>query len=292
MLKIIARVIILAFIFLSFAYFFYWRIFLIPESKKVTITSIQGKAEKLNKTQWTTAIVGDQLRLDDSIRTGQAAEVILNLLDDSKVIIADESELSIRQITGAVTRLRLEQGKISAMVTPHNKRLLEIDTITNNVLISTQEGAFTMSSSTDGVVAVATQSGEVKVSAKNNDVKLVAGTQTYVLPDQEPMMADLIPTSVFLKVDWPPADSRLNVKKMKVQGTTTAGARVRVMGKQVKVDSRGKFNVPEISLQEGNNIILVESEDIAGNKKSSSSPTIIVDTKAPDIKLKRKTLWH
>ncbi len=291
MIKIIGRVLIPAIIFLSVAYLLYWKIFIIPEHKKITITSLHGKAERLNKGQWTTALIGDQLSLDDGIRTGPAAEVVLDLFDDSKVIIADESQLSIREVTTAVTRLRLQQGKISAAVTPSKKRQFEIDTADHGVLVSTQEGAFTMTSSESGVVAVATKSGEVKVSAKNKNVVLSKGKQTHVLPNQAPKMAELIPTSVFLKIDWP-SNRRLNVNKIKVAGTTTAGARVRIMGKQVKVDSHGKFSVPDISLQEGNNIILIESEDAAGNIQSTSSPAIIVDTKAPDINLKGKDLWQ
>ena len=83
-----------------------------------------------------------------------------------------------------------------------------------------------------------------------------------------------IPTSLFLKVTAPKKRIQRR-KETTITGKTAVGAVISVNGVQVKSDEKGKFQA-QVSLQTGKNQIVVEAEDIAGNRKIAKLGNIIV----------------
>lgn len=290
MFKTALRVTVIVLFVFGVAYLFYWRLFLVKDDRQVTITTVRGTVEKSDeKGRWELARPGDRLEMDDGIRTGEGSGVTLRLVDDSRVKVEHESELSIQEITEAVTRFRLRQGKIAADIKPNPHRRVEVQASEGEAKVATEGATFTMTTTQDGTMAVAAQAGEVRVAAKGEEVKLTAGNQSTVLPGEAPEVA-AIPASVLLKVDWPPS-TRLNIPEVVISGKTDIGSRVVVMGRDARVDSEGRF-VARVGLEEGSNVVQVITEDVAGNRNEAESPEIVVDTRAPHLRVKDKDLWE
>jgi hypothetical protein len=110
-------------------------------------------------------------------------------------------------------------------------------------------------------------------------VELPAGYQTSIRAGEAPQTPMVLPTSLLLKVKWPPT-GQTNKKRQLVVGKTNPGARVRVGPTILTADARGRFRAI-IELREGSNALEVRALDVTGRSEIARSPPIELDTRAP-----------
>ncbi|MBN2494110.1 MAG: FecR domain-containing protein [Deltaproteobacteria bacterium] len=255
---------------------------------RIRVLSVGGKVERRKgQTPWTAVRQGDELQLDEAIRTGQDARAVLNIGKTAEVEIDARSEFSVKEISRTVSRVKLEQGRISAEVRGRAGSRLKVEARGTDAVAEADRGSFSVLASGKGHLSVATRTGTVRLSAKSKTVEVRAGTQSLVQPDLPPAEPEPIPPSLFLKVGKPRSLIQRE-KKTLVRGATSPGAVVSINGVRVGVDQSGKF-AKMVALKEGKNEILVEAQDVLGRDEKASLPEITVDSKAPDAR--SKTDW-
>jgi len=136
-------------------------------------------------------------------------------------------------------------------------------------------------------VTVASEEGDVELSAKNETVVVSAGKQSIVEPMAAPAAPEPIPPSLFLKVAGVRKLQR--AKKTKIRGKSTPGTVISINNAQVAVDQNGEFET-EIALNEGTNKLVVIAEDALGRRKKVDLPAITV--KSSVEKMQGKSRWR
>lgn len=105
--------------------------------------------------------------------------------------------------------------------------------------------------------------------------KGTVNTTTDTLPPQVPVLSAI-----------PEATNSANIS---VDGYTEKGVKVSILDNgnnvgEVTTGDDGSFSIP-IKLVDGNNEIQAKAADVAGNESQSQSKTVVLDTKAPEIKI-------
>lgn len=261
------------------------------EGRSIRVVDAKGKVEK--KTEggvgWVELKAGEKLGSKEWVRTGPEGEATLVFHDDSRISLAPQSEFGVEEIRREAGRFRLGEGKITARIKKREGRIVRIDAEGSDASLKASEGEFSMLSDRRGMVAVASRSGDAALSAQNRTVRVLPGTHSVVLPGEAPSEAQPIPTSIYLKVEWPEQKS-LNTGKIAIAGKTVRGAVVSINGVRAIVDKVGGFEA-DVPLHDGENTVTVATEDVAGNTRVEGSPPIVVDRKAPEIKVESKKLW-
>jgi hypothetical protein len=258
------------------------------ESGLIKVSSVEGKVERSHAgSSWTPVHSGDNLKLDESIRTDENGRAILDIGKQATVEMGSSSESSVKEISQEVSRLRLEQGRISTVVHGKGKSVFRVETRGSDAVAETDKGEFSVLSSGKGQVSVASHTGAVRLSARNKSIEVPAGTHSVVRKDLPPAPPKPIPASLFLKVGKPRSLIQRE-RNTTVSGTASPGAVVSINGVQAQVDQAGKFNAT-IPLREGNNRVVVVATDVTGRKKKTALPKITVDSQAP--KVQSKVRW-
>src|SRR5262249_24309344 len=123
--------------------------------------------------------------------------------------------------------------------------------------------------------------GEVILSARGREVVIRTGQYARITPGAPPDEPQPVPSSLFLKVEWPEETTRR--PEIKVAGQTAPGARVRIEGHYLPVDARGGYSTT-FRLPDGEHRLHVHAVDVAGHVVDEKSPRILVDTKT-DFKI-------
>lgn len=255
-----------------------------PMSRKARVVAVSGLVTTRGTGadgEWKELKAGDELDPDMSVRTGRGAEAKLQVGNGVEVRLSPRSEFSIREITEGVSRVRLEQGRVSASVDENGKQVLKVEAQGSDAVVESSGGRFGMVTDGKGQVAVATETGKVKLSAKGKTVDVEAGQQSTVSLGSAPSAPTAVPKSLFLKV-VDPVKRTTNRRQTVVRGQTEPGTLVRVEGELAQVDAKGRFKVP-VALKDGVNRIDVEVEDARGRTKAYSMPDVVVDRKKPEI---------
>jgi hypothetical protein len=130
-------------------------------------------------------------------------------------------------------------------------------------------------------VAVATEKGNVKLSARAETVQVRAGQQSLVRRGMAPSPPQALPASLFLKVGRPPGT--LHRREVTVRGETVPGAVVKVNGVTVAADDTGAF-AARVPLVEGANKVVLQAVDVLGRRQTAALERVLVDTRAPGVK--------
>jgi len=231
--------------------------------------------------KWRPVNQGDYLDVSESVRTGRNGEAKLAVGQGVEVRLSPRSEFSLKEIAEGVSRIRLEEGQVSASVDENGQQVLKIEAKGSDAVAEARGGTFGMVTDGLGQVAVATTTGVVKLSSKGSTVDVAAGTQSTVAKDSAPSAPVEIPKSLFLKVVGPPKQTT-NSTTTTVRGTTSPGALVTVAGETTVADSKGRFRA-KVRLKDGVNQLNIDVLDAQGNKKTEALPDVIVDRKAPEI---------
>ncbi len=254
-----------------------------PAPPEAVVTAVRGRVQVRHGDtgQWQDASVSTVLGADDSVRAGRNAEATLRLGNGVEVRLSPRSELRVRELTSAVSKVRLDEGHVLASVGEDGGRALQVQAKGTDAVAETQGGTFGVVTDGRGQLAVATTTGSVKVSAQGTTVEVGAGQGTTVEPGKAPTAATAVPSSLFLKVGALAA-TQTNQTSTVVQGTTSPGALVRVGDQVAHSDAAGKFAV-KVPLKDGKNELAVEVTDASGRREDKRLPAVVVDREKPKI---------
>jgi hypothetical protein len=230
------------------------------------VVAVVGDVVRLSPTGGTFALaVGQRLRADDSVRTGRGARTDLQIGARSRLTVAEASQLTVREITEKVHRFKLTRGRIAVDYQADGARLLRIESADGTAVAETQGARFGVLS-TGTAVAIATQTGAVHLTSRNQSVEVPAGTQAVAAVGKAPSGADPIPARLLLRVaDAAPAQEREEQLCAEVEGTAPAGSEVLVDGAPAAIAEDGRFRV-RVPSTSGKTAVMVAIRDAAGRE--------------------------
>jgi hypothetical protein len=253
-----------------------------PESPNaIRATMVEGTVERRGDSDdWAPIAVGDTMEITDEIRSGQGAAATFTVGEDTAVDVSQNTEFGFVEISDAVSKIRLDDGRIAAS---SEGRKVRVEVKNSDAVAETDDGAFAVLTEGGGNVTVAASRGNVDLSAQGETVQLTEGTQSIVLQNKAPTRPAAIPSSLFLKVRKPRADKQLETTV--VEGSSTPGSVIHVAGQRLAVGADGKFK-KRVALAVGSKDIKVTVEDAAGRKESTSVRII-----TPNANTKGKVEW-
>jgi hypothetical protein len=255
-----------------------------PQTAEIVAARGAVQARAGEKGPWTEANVGQKLGTDDAVRAGRNAEATLRMGNGVEVRLSPRSEFTIRELSEGTSKIRLEEGHVTASVDENGHRSLKVAARGTDAEAQSSGGEFGVVTDGKGQLAVATTTGSVKLSAGGQTVDVVAG-QTSDIAGGVPSAPRAIPSSLFLKVGE--LGTKTNQTTVTVTGQTEPGSLVKSGENVAKVDAQGRFRV-QVPLKDGDNSVAVDVTDASGRTKSQSLPTIVVDRKKPEISAETK----
>ncbi len=257
--------------------------------ERAEIVAARGRVEARTgeRGPWSGASVGQRLNTDDSVRAGRNAEATLRMGNGVEVRLSPRSEFSIRELTESTSKIRLEEGHVTASVDEDGKRTLRVAARGTDAEAESKGGEFGVVTDGRGQLAVATSTGSVKLSAGGQSVDVAAGQTSAAVAGGTPSAPRAIPSSLFLKIGNL-GSTRTRETSVTVTGTTDPGSVVSAAGTPARVDDKGRFRV-KVPLKDGANTVAVDVTDASGRTKSKTLPTIILDRKKPGIEA--ETQW-
>ena len=196
------------------------------------------------------------------------------------------SQFAVREISETVARVRVEEGRIGAVVHGQQGSKLTVEAKGTDAVAEADKGAFDLLADGKGQVAVAARTGTVRLSAKRQTVEVAAGSQSVVAGDAPPSAPVPIPTSLFLKVGEPMARLQRE-RSATIKGEASPGAVVSINGARIVAASDGSFSA-SVPLSEGTNSLLVEAEDATGRTEKVTTSITVKNTVS---KVQSKTRW-
>jgi hypothetical protein len=258
-----------------------------PLDLRAEITQARGSVQvRPANGAWGDAAVGTRLNADDGVKTGRNAEAVLRMGDGVEVRLSPRSEFTVRELSAQVSKIRLEEGHVTATVDEKGARSLKVAAKGTDAEAESAGGQFGVVTDGKGQLAVATATGKVKLTSAGQTVEVVAGEASTASAGEAPSAPRAIPNSLFLKVGAGAA--KTNQLATTVSGTTDPGAVVRVNDAMTAADENGKFTM-KVPLKDGKNKLAVEVTDASGRTKSDVLPDVTVDREKP--KIEAETKW-
>ena len=234
------------------------------------VVAVAGEVFRLSPGKGASALaVGQRLLPEDSVRTARGAHTDLVVGDRSRLTVAEGTQLTVRQLTGKVHRFKLSRGRIAVDYQADGGRVLRVES-QGGAVAEAQAARFGMLS-TGAAVAIAAETGTVRLSAHEHTVAVSAGTQAVALHGQPPSSAEPIARTLLLKIAAaPPAPIEAELCA-DVHGTAPAGAEVMVEGAAVGLAAGGAFHV-RVPNASGRTSVRVVIRDAAGREVRRSIP--------------------
>ncbi len=225
--------------------------------------------------------VGDAIASSDEVLAGAGASGELSL-QGASIAIGAETQVQFRGEVGDALQFFITGGNVraSAAATP-----IEFFAAGTSGRVRVQNAvARLLSDGSKGLVAYS-ERGDVYVDNAGQTIVLAAGQGTRIVAQKAPAPAWKLPSSLLLKVGWP-KEGELAIRKLKLSGSVTPGALIRAQtpsGTPLRVlaAENGSF-VVEIKLEEGNNDVLIQSDDVLGNREVAKH-RIKVDTTPAEV---------
>jgi signal transduction histidine kinase len=208
----------------------------------VTVASLEGRIERRSgQGPWSAVEAGERLHPDDTIRTGEGSSASVVIGGSSRIAVADRTQLTVREITSAVQRLRLARGRIAVDHQPDGERVLVVEGERGDAVARTLAARFSVLA-TGTALGVATESGVVRLRSGGADVPVVAGERSVAIQGLAPSPAAPVARDVLLRVAAAAAapDARSCAV---VEGKADPGAEVSVDGIPVALEPDGSFHV-------------------------------------------------
>jgi hypothetical protein len=257
------------------------------EAERAEIVSARGAIQvRTASGAWVDAAVGQRLTTEDAIRAGRNAEATLRMGNGVEVRMSPRSEFSIRELSAEVSKIRLEEGHVTASVDESGKRVLKVAARGTDAEAESAGGEFGVVTDGKGQLAVATTTGKVKLSGAGETVEVAAG-ETSAVAGGAPSAPRPIPSSLFLKVGEL-GSTKTNQAQIVLTGQTEPGTVVKAGGVVARVDEKGRFKVP-VTLKDGQNALAVDVVDAAGRTRTQNLPPITLDRVKPPIEA--ETTW-
>jgi len=230
---------------------------------------------------------GAELRPDDVIETAEGASVVLSAGESYQVVLEGASRFAVKEIAAEVARFRVDDGIVTATVRDDPSRAFVVEA--SDGAARTRGGALAVAN-VGGRVTVGVTEGQADFEAGGRIVTLRSGQVSSAEPGQAPSPPVALPRSLLLKVDWPAA-RETNRRRLVVQGRTTPGAVLTLGGQRVVVGPDGRFS-QVVFLREGAQSLDVVARDVGGRVERTRSPTVVLDTRAPDVRFDTDALWQ
>ncbi len=241
----------------------------VAEANEIRAAMVEGRVERRNSAgEWVVVAKDDVLKMSDEVRTGPNSQARFTIGENTSVEVAPETDLGFIEITDAVSKIRLNDGRVAAS---SEGRSVRIEVKNSDAVAETSDGAFAVLTEGEGNVSVASSRGDVALSAQGETVKVEAGTQSLVRPNSAPSKPTEIPNSLFLKVRRPHADAQL--KSAMVAGTATPGSIINIAGTKIPVGSDGAFQ-SRVGLGAGSREIRVTVVDASGRRETQAVQVI------------------
>src|SRR5581483_1244743 len=123
--------------------------------------------------------VGDRLGPDESVRTGKGT-ASLDVVGAAEVEISPGTEVAVGEITATLSKVKLTDGRISAVVHPSDGRGFEVDVPSLGAQATAGAAAQFSMMARGGQVALATRAGSIKLAARGQSVQIGAGQISVV----------------------------------------------------------------------------------------------------------------
>lgn len=243
-----------------------------PTGQPITasVVEVEGVLERrVGDDAWVTVAPGDRLQAEDAIRTTAGGHAVLAIGDASRIDVTERTELSVREITAAVHRLRLARGRITLEHQADGARVLVVESERGDAVARTNGARFSILS-TGAALSVATESGVVRLESGGAKVDIAAGQQSMAVSGAAPSRVAPIPVDVLLRVGAAaaPRDPRLCAV---VQGRAEPGSEVLVDGRPVDVEPDGRFEA-RVPRARGKEHVRVITRDVAGRTVQRTVP--------------------
>ncbi len=253
-----------------------------PKAVELALGEVSGDVQiRQPGGDWAPALKGQVLARDVAVRTGDGAYAVLVGGNAYDVRLEPGTQVSIEEITDSISRLMLGGGMATARVRGDAKHLFEVKASGSDAVARTRSGAFAVSSNGKGTVAVGTREGEVEFLGAGKVVIVRAGQQSILRPGAAPTEPSAIPSSLLLKVKWP--TGTVTTRKVVVAGEAEPGSVVRLGGRSVAVDERGRFSA-SVELSEGKNALSVQAVGVGGTT-TTDKKQLECDTRGPATRL-------
>lgn len=254
--------------------------------EEAVVINIRGSVERARAGgAWANLATGDRLRAEDAVRTGRGGSAGLRIGGKSELSVSENTQLSIRELTREVHRLKLDKGRIKVDYQSDGRRVLRIESEGAGGVAETTSARFSVLS-TGTTVAVATEAGSVDLRAAGRTVAVAAGKESVARAGEGPAEASAIPVSLLLKVAAAagPAPGLC----ARVEGVAPPGAQLLVDGVPTEVGRDGRFQVPVPREPRDKKQVLVALRDVAGHEQRRSVPCLEVprDSRIDDLSIR------
>jgi Glucodextranase, domain B/FecR protein len=246
------------------------------------VEELEGVVEvyDTNSGRWRDVTKGEEIS-DDAVLRTQRGRVELQIGDTIEVEVSPFSQFRLRELTNRLSKVRLEQGLVTANVTPNEESELVMQVLGSEVEAHAKDGAFAVLRGHQGQATVAGKRGTVTVQSAGTSVVIQQGQQSVIAPGEAPTPPTTIPGELLVKITQG-QNKKLRFRSTRVEGLTSPGAVVTVNG-VVASASTGHFSV-NVPLNEGSNSITVVSRDALGREKKQVVNGVEVDTSPPTAK--------
>jgi ferric-dicitrate binding protein FerR (iron transport regulator) len=225
----------------------------------VEVLEVQGRVERLRRGAWEPVANRDRLELDDTLRADAGSRATLAIGEGSRLAVSDATQLTVREITAAVQRLRLSRGRISVDHQPDGARVLVVESEDGDAVARAGTARFSVLASGRSL-AVATEAGAVRLRSAGRTVDVAAGQQSVAFRGSAPRAPAPIPLALLLRVA---RAARAAHGSCTIEGVAEPGAEVRVEGRVVEPGPQGAFAV-RVRLEPGRRYATIVTRDAAG----------------------------
>lgn len=252
-----------------------------PVALTANVLDLEGAAEVYDSKsgRWRPLTVKEELA-DDAVLRTQRGRVNLRIGETIEVDVSPFSQFRLKELTNRLSKVRLEQGLVTANVTLSEESELVMQVLGSEVEARSKDGSFAVLRGQQGHATIAGKRGTVTVQSAGSSVVIAQGEQSVVAPGEAPTPPMLIPGELLIKLTQ--GQKKLRYRSTRVDGETSPGAVITVNGVETTT-ATGHFSV-NVPLNEGNNSLTVISRDALGREKKQVVRGIEVDTSPPQAK--------
>jgi hypothetical protein len=256
------------------------------EEDRFRVAGVQGAVGFLQDQKLYVLQAGDLLSLEDVIRTGPQARVLLRR-KGSELEVRENLEIQLRAIADRQAEFSILRGTGDLTATVDDKDA--VVTIRSDRTQATNLGPsrWVVARGDKGEVSVAVSAGKVEFAGRGRTVTVKAGSESVAAAHEAPSDAFLTSDDLLLEVVWPVATETQPTTRL--VGKTGLTTKILVNGKRVLVGNDGRF-FADVPLQMGRNAVDVQARDLQGRRKRESQ-TITRAPKAPALESAHEELW-
>ncbi|MCG8417783.1 MAG: hypothetical protein MJE77_07550 [Proteobacteria bacterium] len=242
------------------------------------VTAVEGAAKRRQGGAWRPLRSGEELAIDDAIRTGERGHVSLKV-GAARVELDADAEIVVTQIAEAVSWVELGRGRVEASVPGDGAMAVGVVVAGTDSTAQTSDGEFAVLKTGQRQATVAVKQGRVALTGRNATISVAAGKQAVLRHGQPPAQLTSIPPSLFLKIARHHRVQR--ARHYVIRGRTAPGSVISVNGVPVPVSEVGEFTA-RVGLREGDNQIRVEGRDALG-RRAHTTTDVTRDSTAPEV---------